>query len=65
MSIEEETREEYLERLLAELIDAVVGSSYHDLHGWSYSPEEIAELKEIHRNYWDRFHGRTGVSTND
>lgn len=47
-----ETREQQLERLLVELVDAVVGASYHDLHGYGYSPDEIKEIESICRPHW-------------
>lgn len=51
---EDELYQEYLERLLAELADAVVGASYHDLHGYNYSEAEIEELTNIIHRHWDR-----------
>jgi len=49
-----ETREDYLHRLLAELVDAVVGAGYHDLHDYGYDEKEIEEVKELCRAYWSK-----------
>lgn len=52
-----ETREEMLERLLAELVDSVVGINYHDLANHC-TPEEVEEIVPICKSYWTKVHGR-------
>lgn len=48
-----ETREEYLERLLAELIDELVGSSYLSLRRYALDEDAIKAYGEIHQAYFD------------
>lgn len=53
-----ETREEKLHRLLAEVVDTVYGTDYHDIgDGDGMSKELTEEITMECRAYWNKKHG--------
>lgn len=43
-----------LEKLIAEIVDTMVGSSYHDLESYGLTPEQAEEAAQISKAYWAR-----------